>query len=133
MMRISRKNPPAGISTAIITVLLAAVICAMTPSNVSADKASSSLEKFKEPVDKAVDLALAFLAKKQITAAVAVKARKPALAGAFESRMVGNTGISSLCVMAFLAKGHTPGTGPYGDVINNGIDYILSTSQPMGC
>jgi len=132
MMRISRKNPPAGISTAIITVLLAAVICAMTPSNVSADKASSSLEKFKEPVDKAVDLALAFLAKKQITAAVAVKARKPALAGAFESRMVGNTGISSLCVMAFLAKGHTPGTGPYGDVINNGIDYILSTSQTNG-
>ena len=132
MMRRSRKNPPAGISAAIVTVLLAVAICAMTPLNASADKASSSLEKFKEPVDKAIDKALVFLAEKQISAAVAAKARKPLLAGSFESRMVGNTGISSLCVMAFLAKGHTPGTGPYGQVINDGIDYILSTSQTNG-
>ena len=54
MIRRSRKNPPAGISAAIMTVLLALAICAVAPSDVSADKASSSLEKFKEPVDKAV-------------------------------------------------------------------------------
>ena len=132
MTRKSRENPPAGVSAAILTVLLAAAICAVTPSNVSADKASAALEKFKEPVDDSVDRALAFLAKYQITAAQAAKARKPQLAGSFQSQMLGNTGISSLCVMAFLAKGHTPGTGPYGEVINNGIDYILSTSQTNG-
>jgi len=34
--------------------------------------------------------------------------------------------------MAFLAKGHTPGDGPYGEVINRGIDYVLSTAQEDG-
>ena len=132
MTRRYRENPPAGISAAILTVLMAVAICAVAPSDVSADKASAVLEKFKEPVDKAVDKALEFLAQKQISAALAAKARKPRLAGSFQSRMVGNTGISSLCVMAFLAKGHTPGTGPYGQVINDGIDYILSTGQANG-
>jgi hypothetical protein len=28
--------------------------------------------------------------------------------------------------MAFLAKGHTPGNGPYGENINRGIDHVLS-------
>ena len=132
MMRISGKNPHAGISAVIPAAILAVVICTAAPSNAPADKASATLEKFKEPVDKAVDRALEFLAQKQISSAVAARARKPYLAGSFESRMVGNTGISGLCVMAFLAKGHTPGTGPYGQVINDGIDYILSTSQTDG-
>jgi len=120
-------------AAAILTSLLAAVlICATTPSNAPADKASSALEKFKEPVDKSVDRALEYLASKQITPALAARYRQPQLTGAFDSSMRGNTGISSLCVMAFLAKGHTPGTGPYGDVIDKGIDYILSTSQTGG-
>ena len=32
--------------------------------------------------------------------------------------------------MAFLSVGHTPGRGPYGDVLNRCIDHILAT--PMG-
>jgi hypothetical protein len=32
--------------------------------------------------------------------------------------------------MAFLAKGHTPGVGPYGEIINKGIDYILASQVP---
>jgi len=126
------RNPPSMISSAILTVLLAAVLCAVAPSNAPADKASATLEKFKEPVDKSVDRALSFLAEKQITSAQAARIRKPELAGSFQSSMLGNTGISSLCVMAFLAKGHTPGTGPYGHIINDGIDYILSTRQSNG-
>ena len=31
--------------------------------------------------------------------------------------------------MAFLAKGHTPGAGPYGKVINQGIDFVLASRQ----
>jgi hypothetical protein len=34
--------------------------------------------------------------------------------------------------MAFLAKGHTPGQGPYGDVINKGIDFVLSQQDANG-
>jgi hypothetical protein len=132
MMRISKHNPPAGISAIVLMGVLAAVICVMTPLIASADKASSSLDKFKEPVDKSIDRALAFLAARQITEAQAAKIRNPDMAGSFNSSMRGNTGISSLCVMAFLSKGHTPGTGKYGNVINKGIDYILSTSQSNG-
>jgi len=43
-----------------------------------------------------------------------------------------NTAVTSLCVMAFLAKGYTPGHAPYGDVINRGIDFVLNSSQWNG-
>ena len=38
-----------------------------------------------------------------------------------------NTGVASLAVMAFMAKGHTPRDGKYADVIRKGIDYVLSS------
>jgi len=128
MTRRPRKNPPTSIRAAAAAIILAAALCAIAPLDVSADKASAALEKYKAPVEKAVEKALEFLADKQITA----KNGPRHLVGAFESRMPGNTGISGLCVMAFLAKGHTPGVGPYGDVIDRGIDYILSTAQTNG-
>ncbi len=34
--------------------------------------------------------------------------------------------------MAFLAKGHTPGNGPYGDNVNRAIEYVLSLQTPSG-
>jgi len=34
---------------------------------------------------------------------------------------------AGLAGMAFLSVGHTPGRGPYGDVINRCIDFILAT------
>ncbi|KPK61900.1 MAG: hypothetical protein AMK73_07370, partial [Planctomycetes bacterium SM23_32] len=43
-----------------------------------------------------------------------------------------NTGITSLCVMAFLAKGCTPGTSPHGEVVNRGIDFVLGSRQENG-
>lgn len=38
--------------------------------------------------------------------------------------------VASLAVMAFMAKGHTPGEGRYGDLIDKGIDYVLSACDP---
>jgi hypothetical protein len=35
-------------------------------------------------------------------------------------------------VLAFLAKGYTPGTGPHGEVINKGIDFVLKVQKPNG-
>ncbi len=34
--------------------------------------------------------------------------------------------------MAFLARGHVPGEGPYGDLLNRGIDWVLSHQSPNG-
>lgn len=41
-----------------------------------------------------------------------------------------STAIASIAVMAFMAKGNTPGEGRYGEIINKGIDYVLSTADP---
>ncbi len=40
--------------------------------------------------------------------------------------------ITSLAVMAFMARGHTPGQGPYGENINKAIDYVLRSQLPNG-
>ena len=40
--------------------------------------------------------------------------------------------VASLCVMAFMAKGHSPGLGPYGEQINKGIDFVLDSQIKNG-
>ncbi len=86
-----------------------------------ADKAVDELKEYREPVDQAIEKALAFLSRHQ---------EKD---GSFKSRgMRHNTGIASLCVMAFLSKGHTPGHGPYGKTINRGIDYVIKAQKKNG-
>jgi hypothetical protein len=87
-----------------------------------ADTDSPALAKYRQPVDASIDKALAFLAKEQSsTGAWARNQNGPNL-----------TGVTSLCVMAFLAKGHTPGNGPYGEVINKGVDFVLASQQANG-
>ncbi|HEX4793233.1 MAG TPA: prenyltransferase/squalene oxidase repeat-containing protein [Humisphaera sp.] len=44
----------------------------------------------------------------------------------------GSTAVPSLVVMAFLARGHVPGQGPYGDLLNTSIDYVVESQQPDG-
>ncbi|MCL2646146.1 MAG: terpene cyclase/mutase family protein [Phycisphaerales bacterium] len=39
---------------------------------------------------------------------------------------------TSLAVMAFMARGHVPGQGPYGDNLNRAVDYVLALQQPTG-
>jgi len=134
-MTTRRVKACSGVSPALL-LAMSAVLAGMGASPARADKASAALAKFKKPVEQSVDRALAFLAKQQIGATEAdrARARKGSvdLTGAFGARMKGNTGISGLCVMAFLAAGHTPGHGPHGEVIDRGIDYLLRTQQTNG-
>jgi hypothetical protein len=44
----------------------------------------------------------------------------------------GRTAITSLAVLAFLARGHVPGGRPHGDAINSAIDYVLASQQLDG-
>ncbi len=44
----------------------------------------------------------------------------------------GHVGTTSLALMAFLAGGHMPGRGEYGDVVLRGLDWILAACQPDG-
>lgn len=100
---------------------------------VSAQDADAVRIRYQPLLDAAVDRGLEYLAGKQISRDAAAAMGRPELAGSFEEpASVGNTGITSLAVMAFLAKGHLPGRGRYGELINRGIDYILTQQLENG-
>lgn len=48
------------------------------------------------------------------------------------NRDAAHVGVTSLAGMAFLAGGHVPGRGPYGDVVDKSVDYILKQVQQDG-
>jgi hypothetical protein len=71
-------------------------------------------------VQAAVDKALAWLAREQKSD------------GSWEQGGGSSTAVPALAVKAFLARGHVPGQGPYGEVLNKGIDYVLSVQKEEG-
>jgi len=71
-------------------------------------------------VDRSVDLALRWLATRQ----------QPD--GSFATLPQGQPGVTSLCVMAFVAHGHLPGEGPYGTQLQKAIDFILGCQKSNG-
>jgi len=92
----------------------------LLPAPAAADAPDAALAKYRQGLDEAVAKALAYLAKNQLED------------GSFKSGMKGNTAVASLSVMAFLAAGHTPGVGPYGSVIDRGIDFVLAHQKENG-
>jgi hypothetical protein len=72
-------------------------------------------------VDAAVDLALGFLAGQQ----------QPD--GSFHTPMPhGQPGITSLCVLGYMAHGHLPGEGPYGQRLELATEFIMSCQKENG-
>jgi len=98
-------------------VLTAAAILLLVPLLARADTESPELAKYRARVDVAVKRALVFLAAR--------------LGGtsddAFANEVRHTNAVPGLAGMAFLSVGHTPGRGPYGDVVNRCIDFILAT------
>lgn len=73
-----------------------------------------------QQIDESVDRALKFLATEQRSD------------GSFDCIDTGQPGVTSLCVLAFLSRGHVPGEGPYGDALNRAIDFVLAQQQENG-
>jgi hypothetical protein len=71
-------------------------------------------------VDGSVNRALAFLAAKQ----------QPD--GSFPTVDRGQPGVTSLCVLAFMAHGHIPGQGEYGHRLDRAADFILRCQKENG-
>lgn len=43
-----------------------------------------------------------------------------------------NVAVAALAGMAFLAAGHTPQRGPFGETVQKSVDFILTRAQPSG-
>ncbi|MBL8751752.1 MAG: terpene cyclase/mutase family protein [Planctomycetes bacterium] len=49
-----------------------------------------------------------------------------------DSRPLPHVGVTSLALMSFLAGGHLPDRGKYGDALHRGLDFVLSCAQDDG-
>src|SRR5688572_21622054 len=71
-------------------------------------------------VEQSIDRALAWLAKQQDSD------------GSIDAPTSAQPAATSLAVMAFLSKGHIPGEGPYGRVLDKAIDFVLRCQHSDG-
>ena len=69
--------------------------------------------------------------KKAIQAGLRYLRRVRQRDGSFGRTDTGVVGITSLCLLAFMAAGHQENRGPYGDVLRDGTDFLLSHSLPL--
>jgi prenyltransferase beta subunit len=99
-------------------VLLA--LCGSTHAQRTASLADVLSDSEWSRLEKSVDKALAYLSKQQ------------APDGSFRGNDVGQPAITSLGIMAYLSRGHQPGSGPYGKQLERAIDYVLSTQRRDG-
>jgi len=71
-------------------------------------------------LDESVERGLEWLATQQQTD------------GSFPTAPYGQPGVTGLCVLAYLTHGHQPGIGPYGELLEKAIAYIISCQKPNG-
>jgi hypothetical protein len=71
-------------------------------------------------IDASMQRALAFLAAQQ----------QPD--GSFPTLSHAQPAVTSLCVLAFMAHGHIPGEGPYGDCLERATNFIVKCQKPNG-
>lgn len=101
-----------------LSVILAATLVAVTSAGAAAQE--SPLADEEKRIDLATDRGLDSLARIQEAD------------GSWPSGYGKDTAITSLAVMAFLAKGHVPGEGPYGERVSKGVEFVLAQAQNNG-
>lgn len=103
--------------TSVLTCILL-ILATPAKSQTSATEVIDAAEWKR--VDDSVERSLTWLASQQ---------RRD---GSFPTMPHGQPGVTSLCVMAFVAHGHVPGEGPYGAQLLKAIDFILSCQKKNG-
>lgn len=73
-----------------------------------------------DKVNEAVDRALTWVATTQNRD------------GSFPTMPHAQPGVTSLCLLSFLAHGHLPGEGEYGRQLDKAVDYIVACQKPNG-
>jgi prenyltransferase beta subunit len=107
-----------------MSALLLGAVLAVLAEPADAHAASpdrTAVQMITPSAERAAQRALAWLARRQHED------------GSFGSSTYhGNTAVTALAGMAFLASGSTPGRGPYGRQLNLAVDYLLASTQPSG-
>ncbi len=52
--------------------------------------------------------------------------------GSFAAPDSAQPAATSLAIMAYLSRGHLPGEGPYGPLLDHGIDFVVHCQHPNG-
>jgi hypothetical protein len=105
------QRRPLNKTAAALCVLLGAAPCAR-----------AQREAIPTDVASSVDRGLAWLAREQDASG----SWAPASGG------MRSTAITGLCAMAFMARGHVPGQGPYGEHLNRAVDYVIAQQRDGG-
>jgi hypothetical protein len=95
-------------------------LLALAALALSAGPAAAAEPAERTQLDDSIDRALDFLSKEQDRG------------GAWAVNGQRNPAISALSVMAFLSAGHIPGEGKYGEVVERGVRYVLSSQRADG-
>jgi len=119
-----RSNRPRRLLSRMLCTLIAAVGCCScgcfsTPA--VADVPDADARELVR-IEAAVDRALEYLATHQKPDGSWPQAVSPQP----------NTGIDSLCLLAFMGRGHVPDRGPYRETVGRAIDGLLNARQPTG-
>lgn len=103
-----------------ITIVFGCGSSASTAAGAETGGFSVLTPRQRNRVEAAVDNGLKFLASQQQRD------------GSFRAPAAGQPGVTSLCVLAFLSRGHLPGQGPYGQTIERAIAFCRSAQRSDG-
>lgn len=110
--------------SACLLTLAASLLAAFPLETPGAEKESperAAAKMITPAADKAIERGLAFLVSRQ-------HADGTFGTGGYR----GNVAVVSLCGLAFMANGSTPGRGPYGANVSLTLDYVLANTQESG-
>jgi hypothetical protein len=116
---------------ALAVFCLAAALAAQEPLR----RTSSNEQLIDDQLRSAVDRGLAFLAARQDREghwAQLVGYKLNSDYETIDTRPLPHVGVTALALMSFLAGGHLPDRGKYGEVLTRGLDFVLSCSQDDG-
>jgi len=120
-MNQSHRSFEQSASSFAIRILAMAIAVSVTCFSPTTMQRASAQNPQDQKVDASIARALVYLKAQQ------------APSGAWRTDAWGeSTAISSLAVMAFLAAGHVPGEGPYGETINKGVRWVIAQQQANG-
>ncbi len=123
---ITAKNSPSirlwtGKGDRVVAACCALTLLSLPTASAAEDPERSARQMMTAKTQVAIDHGLAFLQQHQ---------REDGSFGRGSYR--GNVAVSSLCGLAFLSAGSTPGRGPYGTTIDQCLDFVLRHVEDNG-